>query len=336
MKVAKDFKLMSCLIIILCLLELTNCETRRRQRRPNRRRRPNSRRRTTLPTTTTDNSTPVQCETIFLPMCRGLVGYRRTHLPNQFGHTTQMQVYRSLEYLWPFMDIGCSRNFRVLACGMYLPKCPGNTGVEGGLKPCKETCRRARRCRTKMRELQSEWPTDFNCNTLLPRKSKKCIPPVSERPRCANQHVTCQRNEHDFCQGLNFPLGMLPNMFLQCSKQDIHRELDEYRVLIDSGCSEHLAFLLCGIYQPFCTRAENPFALPCREICELVKSDCESTYSRLFGGLPWPGKLQCHRYPLSTDELWLCAMPGDTSLALTPEEALANGEISENGENSEN
>ena len=35
-----------------------------------------------------------RCEEIHVPMCKGLVGYTRTKLPNRFNHTTQLQVYR--------------------------------------------------------------------------------------------------------------------------------------------------------------------------------------------------------------------------------------------------
>ncbi|ESO87898.1 hypothetical protein LOTGIDRAFT_89037, partial [Lottia gigantea] len=116
------------------------------------------------------------CEDITLPMCRGLVPYSQTLLPNEFGHTTQRQVYRALEYLWPFMDIGCSRNFRVMACGLYLPKCPTG-GQRMGFKPCRETCKKARRCRRRLTELQSTWPREFKCPKLKPKSSGKCIEP---------------------------------------------------------------------------------------------------------------------------------------------------------------
>lgn len=34
------------------------------------------------------------CEEIMVPMCRGLIGYTHTKLPNRFGHKHQRQVYR--------------------------------------------------------------------------------------------------------------------------------------------------------------------------------------------------------------------------------------------------
>ena len=31
---------------------------------------------------------------IILPMCRGFLDYNQTKLPNQFGHSTQVEIYR--------------------------------------------------------------------------------------------------------------------------------------------------------------------------------------------------------------------------------------------------
>ena len=39
------------------------------------------------------NSTTSECEEVLVPMCRGLVDYNFTRLPNRFNHTTQNQVF---------------------------------------------------------------------------------------------------------------------------------------------------------------------------------------------------------------------------------------------------
>lgn len=39
------------------------------------------------------NSTTSECEEVLVPMCRGLVDYNFTRLPNRFNHTTQTQVF---------------------------------------------------------------------------------------------------------------------------------------------------------------------------------------------------------------------------------------------------
>ncbi|XP_041355646.1 atrial natriuretic peptide-converting enzyme-like [Gigantopelta aegis] len=252
-----------------------------------------------------------RCQKIQVPMCRGMIGYGFTNLPNKYGHRTQLQVYRALEYLWSFMDIGCSSNFRLFVCSLYLPKCTRRTLQQ---LPCKETCTRAKNgCEDRMEELQSSWPSHFNCSSLLPRRSKKCIGPKPNGRSC-QQHVICRRNQIPICQGLTFSRGSLPNMFLQCSTREITTELRQFEGLIQSNCSSHLRFFLCGIYMPYCIRAENPFAMPCRELCEGIRRDCEATYSRLHGRLPWPSKFQCHRYPDSTNHQYMCVMPSDHQL----------------------
>ncbi|XP_067653914.1 uncharacterized protein [Haliotis asinina] len=335
-------------LVVLCgLLFLASCISAQRQRgnrrnrqnrpnrpnrqnrpnRPNRQNRPNRRgnagRRGRRPSTNqgrgplvTLPTNSTECELIQVPMCRGMIGYSHTRLPNQFGHTTQLQVYRALEYMWPFMDIGCSVDFRTTACGYHLPKCtPGESELQ---LPCKETCNRARRCNVRMRQLQSQWPSEFKCRTLTSHRQGRCVPPKQRGESCHQRHLTCERNPIPLCQNLTFSQGSLPNMFLQCKVEEIEAEMQQFQDLLRTNCSPHLRFFMCGIYMPYCVRAETPFALPCREICEDVRQSCERVYRRLTGGLPWPSKFQCHRYPQSTNVHQVCASPSDVVLR-TPE-----------------
>ena len=38
-----------------------------------------------------------RCEVVQVPMCKGLINYNMTKLPNKFGHQTQAEVYWSLQ-----------------------------------------------------------------------------------------------------------------------------------------------------------------------------------------------------------------------------------------------
>ena len=58
------------------------------------------------------------------------------------------------------MDYGCSNNFRVYVCSLYLPRYDPVTQTTAG--PCRETCNRARsRCRRMMKQSGSRWPRNF-------------------------------------------------------------------------------------------------------------------------------------------------------------------------------
>merc|ERR1712110_1071012 len=105
----------------------------------------------------------------------------------------------------------------------------------------------------------------------------------------------------------------------------LEHEMAQYQPLIDSGCSNKLKFFLCGAYMPFCVpgtsqitgqgtsdsgspqtqvqvQPDVPFVVPCRELCQEVHDSCSGEYLQRTGGLPWPGKLHCHRYPSYTSQ----------------------------------
>lgn len=157
------------------------------------------------------------CETIQVPMCKGLVRYNTTILPNKFGHKTQADVYWALQPWWPFIDAGCSNNLRDFLCGLYLPRCTGD-GREPHY-PCAETCRKAKvRCAKQMRREHMRWMPEFQCHRFLPKASKNCIRPQRERKKNKNrQYVLCEQNNLPLCRGIPFSQGSLPNMFLQVS-----------------------------------------------------------------------------------------------------------------------
>ena len=78
-------------------------------------------------------------------------------------------MFRHVEHQWAYMDYGCSTNFRLFVCSMYLPKYDPETGDTVG--PCKETCNRAKsRCKSVMRDTRSRWPNNWKyvlCYVLI-------------------------------------------------------------------------------------------------------------------------------------------------------------------------
>ncbi|XP_005106398.1 frizzled-4 [Aplysia californica] len=110
------------------------------------------------------------------------------------------------------MDHSCSKNTRLLACSMYLPKCTRRGPPIG---PCKRTCMTARRkcARPLNRMLGLTWGDKFSCRTL---PNRRCLKPVRDR-RCRYQHPNCVSNSPlNVCANLTFTWGTLPNMYHQC------------------------------------------------------------------------------------------------------------------------
>lgn len=84
---------------------------------------------------------------------------------------------------------------------------------------------------------------------------------------------------------------------------EIGVEIQQYTSMVESGCSTRLSFLLCGAFMPFCIHGpsqDQPYVVPCREVCQQVQHDCRRQFHDAWGGLPWPSKLHCHRYPSHT------------------------------------
>ncbi|KAK7095210.1 hypothetical protein V1264_006651 [Littorina saxatilis] len=252
------------------------------------------------------NSTTSECEEVMVPMCRGLVEYNYTRLPNRFNHTTQEQVYWALQPWWPFMDMGCSDNLRIFLCALYLPRCtPGIPTLATDL-PCRKTCKKAKsRCGAIIGHHGLTWEEEMTCETLSGfKKSQSCVKPKRETNKKRRQQIIeCQPNPLPMCQHMPYTLGSLPNPFLQNDLDEIGVEIQQYTSMVESGCSTRLSFLLCGAFMPFCIHGpsqDQPYVVPCREVCQQVQHDCRRQFHDAWGGLPWPSKLHCHRYPSHT------------------------------------
>ena len=205
------------------------------------------------------------------------------------------------------IDRGCSQNLRLVACSLFLPKCAG--GRAPGREPCARTCKKTRRlCRPTLQRLGYSWPDQLDCDAL---PKKKCLR-LGPHNACSIDHTLCEPIDLPLCRDLSFRVGMSPNMFGQCNRTEIAQEMEQFRPLLSSGCSPDLGFFLCGVYMPFCAREEEGLmSFPCQELCEDVRDSCQPVYARMTGGLPWPNKFQCHRYPLSTNANYTCVMPGE-------------------------
>ncbi|XP_060082760.1 frizzled-10-like [Ylistrum balloti] len=251
------------------------------------------------------------CEEIIAPMCRGLIPYNMTKMPNMFGHTTQAQAYRRMERYWSGMDLPCSNNFRLTICGVFFPQCESGDGYVTTKLPCREGCLYAKReCRKSFKQLNMKWPSKvLKCKKLSRKKSKNCVKPYPKvKTPPVPQYLYCEPNQIEMCNGFNIGKGSLPNFFQQGKPNEVATEMENYRLLLRSNCSPNLRFFICGVYKPFCPSNNRPIVLPCRELCQEVKQSCESIYRKLYNGMRWPSKFQCHRYPLSNSTMMPCKM----------------------------
>ena len=93
-------------------------------------------------------------------------------------------------------------------------------------------------------------------------------------------------------------LARFPNRRNQFAKE-AEKEFGDFtrrnRNVIENGCSNKIGTLLCFFYFPLNVVDYNVFpeVLPCRELCEEVRRDCERQFSD--NGFPWPEHLDCTR-----------------------------------------
>ena len=104
--------------------------------------------------------------------------------------------------------------------------------------------------------------------------------------------VICQ------CQGYNFTY--FPNdRFSSQSRAKV--QFSQFENLIRTNCSPYLVTFLCSRYFPPC----NPlwhnidYILPCRELCQKVRSDCEPVLQQY--GAKWSQELSCDAFQSVND-----------------------------------
>ena len=121
-------------------------------------------------------------------------------------------------------------------------------------------------------------------------------------------HMKCERiGAVPICEDMPWNYTLFPNFRGHTTQVEANVELEQFRQLIEVGCSGAIVHLLCAIYAPFCTD-DHPLRVlrPCRRLCQHVREDCEPIFNQRAGGLPWPDHLNCDIYEDSD----LCFGPG--------------------------
>ncbi|CAH8665864.1 unnamed protein product [Schistosoma haematobium] len=121
----------------------------------------------------------------------------------------------------------------------------------------------------------------------------------------------CVPIHESVCHGLHYTHTSLPNSVGLTTQEEAAKRMNDYRSLINVGCSQYLKFFLCTIYFPMCTPALNPPAAlqPCQNLCRYVQSKCEPIMKSF--SFPWPIELNCKSLP---SESGMCIQPQNYDL----------------------
>ena len=137
-------------------------------------------------------------------------------------------------------------------------------------------------------------------------------PPLTEDPVV----YTCENiTQIEFCSQIGYSTASFPNYRDQATQIAASSELENFRVLAESVCSNAVVHFLCSVYAPFCDPVRPEFRVPpCRELCEYVREGCEPVVTQFQ--LTWPPRLECSLYPMRNSSLVTFCPPNISTLAI--------------------
>uniref|UniRef100_A0A034V4L7 Frizzled-3 n=1 Tax=Bactrocera dorsalis TaxID=27457 RepID=A0A034V4L7_BACDO len=109
-----------------------------------------------------------------------------------------------------------------------------------------------------------------------------------------NNGLQCQRITVPACQGLGYNMTAMPNLAGHTNQLEAELRMTKLLPLIESSCSNRARFLLCSSLFPLCTPDVPRPVTACKQLCETVKSECE-THAELMQ--LWPDFLNCDTLP---------------------------------------
>jgi hypothetical protein len=115
----------------------------------------------------------------------------------------------------------------------------------------------------------------------------------------------CEKVKAETClrrvsQGYNST--MFPNHFNHTNQDDAIKALDDFKPLIEFGCSKYLATFLCSVYLPICTPGLTKPIKPCRSLCKKVTDGCARVVKK--HGYEWG--FDCNEFPDANNGHDLC------------------------------
>ncbi|XP_019719425.1 atrial natriuretic peptide-converting enzyme-like [Hippocampus comes] len=224
------------------------------------------------------------CQTITVPLCKDL-RYSQTIMPNALGHATQDEAGLEVHQFFHLVKIQCSPQLKPFLCSVYVPECrAGNPW-----SPCRTQCEQARAgCESTMNKFGFSWPESLNCENF---STYSCEQDPDTNPETTTTG-TCESIREPLCKDLPYTETVMPNILGHKTQEDVSVQVNAYYTLVNLGCSPHLKTFLCSVLTPECKSGKA--RLPCRTLCELVRSSCEPLL-REFGYV-WPDSLKCDAF----------------------------------------
>jgi len=124
----------------------------------------------------TVNSGMNKCEPLndeILQLCSG-IPYNETRFPNFMKHKTQQEAALETALYLPLVRLNCSPALKLFLCSLYAPPCVAD--YQQPLKPCRETCEKAKvGCEHFMKRFSFSWPDYIDCWRFPSVANEPCV-----------------------------------------------------------------------------------------------------------------------------------------------------------------
>ena len=106
----------------------------------------------------------------------------------------------------------------------------------------------------------------------------------------------CDKIQVDYCKNFGYNRTRMPNVHGMERQTEAKMELDTYKPLVETKCSDQLQFFLCAVFLPMCheLRPDKPI-LPCEGWCWMEYNKCNRVVESF--GYNWSEKLNCSQFP---------------------------------------
>ncbi|XP_066270099.1 uncharacterized protein [Branchiostoma lanceolatum] len=220
-----------------------------------------------LPLPENDCVGPAPSEPIEVDLCRNVLPYNTTLLPELLGHVSQAALQAdaaTLGALQQVLDSDCLPEVALAVCSLLLPNAMGPIKVP----MCKSFCREVKdHCGATIASLGLDLPLD--CESL---PDILCSSPHNNSTAEANstecepvRFARCSARSHTHTM-FPSPLGLPSQEFALVGAPVVFAALDLIHL---SGCHPHLDSFVCALTFPGCHNR-----LPCRSFCREIVATC--------------------------------------------------------------